>query len=508
MLVIFNKIYSFLFSNNFSIILSIFTFLIPYFISNTALINFQYLWIFGETFYNLRVPRPMITNIYFFCFILLALKLNFEKFYDYKKFFLLGAILGFSLSSFYYHFFTEIVFLLFFFIYRFKSNFFSEIKKNFKYYFVLFIAFFIISFPFFLNLQLHESDFTNRQCVFELDGKIKKDVLSYFFYKYTSLKGLVFILTLSALTIIVNFLKFKDRVFLNIFYLFFLASLFGPIIFFLISNKSCVIYHFVNFTILNAFLFLIIFSIIMFKNFFKLKVNNFFFGTLVIIFISFFSFQEITKNVRNNFEKQVEYKKEFNLVTKKIKSTNNLDEISLLTFETDLAIWAIMNDVKHLGLIKSIFTPKKDYMIEEDIFSAFRIIGLNDKNFKLFIENRERGWRYMNPHITKFVYYKYQANSLITFKNSLDFKDKELDHIKKTHLLLHQQQMIPRFELKRLKDDFKNFNKDLIYPELIVLNKTDDFLNKNPLKIEKYCSVYSGKIFEMYSRVDLGLCLN
>ena len=507
-LVIFNKIYSFLFSNNFSIILSIFTFLIPYFISNTALMNFQYLWIFGETFYNLRVPRPMITNIYFFCFILLALKLNFEKFYDYKKFFLLGAILGFSLSSFYYHFFTEIVFLLFFFIYRFKSNFFSEIKKNFKYYFVLFIAFSIISFPFFLNLQLHESDSTNRQCIFELDGKIKKDVLSYFFYKYTSLKGLIFILILSALTIIVNFLKFKDRVFLNIFYLFFLASLFGPIIFFLISNKSCVIYHFVNFTILNAFLFLIIFSIIMFKNFFKLKVNNFFLGTLVIIFISFFSFQEITKNIRNNFEKQVEYKKEFNLVTKKIKSTNNLDEISLLTFETDLAIWAIMNDVKHLGLIKSIFTPKKDYMIEEDIISAFRIIGLNDKNFTLFIENRQRGWRYINPHITKFVYYKYQANSLITFKNSLDFKDTELDHIKKTHLLLHQQQMIPRFELKRLKDDFKNFNKNLIYPELIVLNKTDDFLNKNQLKIEKYCSVYSGKIFEMYSRVDLGLCLN
>ena len=147
-LVIFNKIYSFLFSNNFSIILSIFTFLIPYLISNTALMNFQYLWIFGETFYNLRVPRPMITNIFFFCFILLALKLNFEKFYDYKKFCLLGAILGFSLSSFYYHFFTEIVFLLFFFIYRFKSNFFSEIKKNFKYYFVLFITFFIVSFPF------------------------------------------------------------------------------------------------------------------------------------------------------------------------------------------------------------------------------------------------------------------------------------------------------------------------------------------------------------------------
>ena len=59
-----------------------------------------------------------------------------------------------------------------------------------------------------------------------------------------------------------------------------------------------------------------------------------------------------------------------------------------------------------------------------------------------------------------------------------------------------------------MRDDFKNFNEDLIYPELIILNKKDDFLIQNDLKIEKYCSVFNGKIFEMFSRDDLGFCLN
>ena len=167
-----------------------------------------------------------------------------------------------------------------------------------------------------------------------------------------------------------------------------------------------------------------------------------------------------------------------------------------------------MNDVKYLDLIKSIFTPKKDYMIENDIFSAFKKLGLDEGNFELFIENREYGWRYMNPHITKFVYYKYQANSLMTYKKSKDFEDDELKIINNTHLLLQQQQIIPRFELQRLKDDFRNFNKELIYPELIILNKKDDFFNLNDLNIEKYCSVYSGNIFEMFLRKDLKLCSN
>ena len=503
---IFYKIYCFSFENRLSICLSIFIFLTPLIIANTHLINAQYLWLFGETFYTLRVPRPMISNIYFFCFILLVLKMTYEKFYDYKNFIFVGVILGFSLSSFYYHFFTEIIFLLFFLIYKFKSSIILEIKNNFKFYLIFSLSFLIASLPFILNLALHESEFTNRQCIFTLDVEIKKKVLYYFISKYLSLKGLILILGISTLTILINIIDLKDKRLINVFYLLFVSSLLGPILFFLISNKSCVIYHFVNFTILNAFLFLIIFTQIIFKNFIKFKVNNVFFLIFVVISLSFITYNEINKNQKNNIEQTVEYKKEFNLITKKIKKSYKIDEISLLTFETNLMVWAIMNDIKYLDLIKSIFTSKKDYMIEEDIFSAFKKLGLNEKNFELFVKNTKSGWRYMNPHITKFVYYKYQANSLVTYKKSRDFQDHELKKINNTHLLLQQQQIIPRFELQRLRNDFKSFNKKLIYPELIILNKNDNFFVLSDLKVENYCSIFNGKIFEMFSRKDLGKC--
>ena len=52
-------------------------------------------------------------------------------------------------------------------------------------------------------------------------------------------------------------------------------------------------------------------------------------------------------------------------------------------------IWSIMKNIKYLDLNKSIFTSKKDFMIEDDIFSAFKKIGLNESNFELFIKNQK-----------------------------------------------------------------------------------------------------------------------
>ena len=169
-------------------------------------------------------------------------------------------------------------------------------------------------------------------------------------------------------------------------------------------------------------------------------------------------------------------------------------------------IWSILNNIKYLDLNHAIFTSKKDLMIEEDIFSAFRKLGLNEKNFELFIQNRITEWKYTNPHITGFVYYKYQANPLITYKNSLDFEKEELDHLKKTHLLLQQQQMIPKFELSRLKNEFRKFDSDLIYPEIIVLNKNDDFFDYNNLNLNEYCNVFDGEVFVLYFKDNNESC--
>jgi hypothetical protein len=509
-LLIFFNIFKILFSSEVSILLSIFIFLLPYIISNSFLYDIKYFYLFSENFYNLRVPRPMITNLYFFGFILVSLKLVTGRFYDIKKFFLLGLILALSLSSFYYHFFAEAIFLFIILVIRFKAKIFIELKNNFKYYFVFLLTFLVVSIPFFLNLYLHESEFTYRQCVFNLDWDIKIKLLKYFVSKYFSLKGIFFIGGISLLTLLGNQIKnlaSLDKKVINIFFILFTASLFSPILFLLISPKSCLVYHFVNFTILNAFLFLIVYMIIFFKFIIKVEYKKFYSHLLIFIFILFFALQEFQKISSLMSQKNhINYRSDFNLITKKIEQRYELKSISFLTFEPNFMVWSIMKDIKYLDLNMSIFTSKKDFMIEEDIFSAFRKLGFNVSNFEQFIKNQKRGWRYMNINISDYVYYKYQANSLITFKGSLDFEKDELDHINQSSLLLHQQSIIPRFELSRLKKEFEKFNKKLIFPEVIVLNKKNNFFDYKELSLKSYCKVFDGEFFIMYFKKENTSC--
>ena len=136
-------------------------------------------------------------------------------------------------------------------------------------------------------------------------------------------------------------------------------------------------------------------------------------------------------------------REEFNYVSKKLKKIDKIENISILTFDTDFMIWAILNDVKYLSLINGLFTSKTDNMIEEDIFSAFRILGLNENNFDKFIDNKndKSNWRYLNLNISTFFFYKYQANSMITYNNMQEFLKDEKEFIKKVLLFFISNQL-------------------------------------------------------------------
>ena len=69
----------------------------------------------------------------------------------------------------------------------------------------------------------------------------------------------------------------------------------------------------------------------------------------------------------------------FSKINSQILSEFNLSKSSLLSFETNIIIWSIMNDIKYLDFINGFFTSKKDYMIEEDIYSAFKNLSLKRK---------------------------------------------------------------------------------------------------------------------------------
>ena len=179
---------------------------------------------------------------------------------------------------------------------------------------------------------------------------------------------------------------------------------------------------------------------------------------------------------------------------------------SLLSFETKLIIWSIMNDIKYLDFVDGFSTPKKDFMIEEDIYSAFKKLGLEKENFEIFIENRKSNWRYMNSGITKYVARKYQANSLVTYKDTEDFEKHELKHIRKSSPVLHQQSIIPKFELNRLRKGFENYENKVSTSDIIVLNKKDKFIFSINLSEKQYCKVFDGKIFIMFFNKEKYSC--
>ncbi len=498
-LLIFYQILNLFFSKNLSIIFSILIFCTPLLISQTFLSNFQYLRIFEDNFYNLRVPRPMISNLFFFGFILVILKIDQKNIYKYSNFILIGLVLGLTLSSVYYYFLTQIIFLLIFFQLNSRKNLFYEVNDKLKFYLISILVFFLSIIPFLINLYFHENEFTTRQGVFDLEYEKKIILLKYIAEKYLSIKFLAVLFTISLISYSINFFKLREKKLNNVFYLIFLSSLISPILFVIFSNKSFVFYHFINFIVVNCVLYLIIVSLIIFNNILKIRINNFTTSVFLILISSVYIFNDVNKY--QNLYNDNEYKKqrnEFSKINSQILSEFNLSKSSLLSFETNIIIWSIMNDIKYLDFINGFFTSKKDYMIEEDIYSAFKKLKLKEENFYKFVRNNKSSWRYLNNNITKYVYYKYQANSLITYNDSKNFEKSELIDISKSSPLLHQQSIIPQYEIKRLISEFNKFDKKLNYPDIIILNKLDDFMNFSKLELSNYCKVFDGDVYLMY----------
>ena len=453
------KITRFIFSKKISLFCSLLILISPSLINLSLLNEIQFLKIFSDNLYNFRVPRPMISNLFLLAFIYLILKMYLKNQYNVKNFALIGLVMGLSLSSFYYYFFLESLTLIAILFNKYKQNFIKNIITQFKYYKYLIFTFFISSLPFLINLYLHEKDFTSRQCVYGLTLEYKQTLIKFYLSQFTEITFIIIFFCVILSTIWINFKNHKNKKFLNLFCILFVASVLNPLFFILVSNKACVFYHFNNLVIINGILFFIFFAMVYLEKFF-----NFFlflkFDKIINLSLIFFLCYSFYSSNLNNFTDS-NYKtlrKEFNDVTKKIRSIDEIENISILTFNTDFMIWAIMNDIKYLSLINGLFSSKTDIMIEEDIFSAFKLLNLSNENFDKFLnnENNKSSWRYLNLNISTFFFYKYQANSMITFKNMKEFTDEELKFLKKSSPILHQQSIIPKLELKRLKNEFHN----------------------------------------------------
>ena len=190
---IFTKIFNELnISTYFSLILSLSIFFLPEFLVyfkhlKINLINFQIL----NSLYSFQIPRPVISSIYFFWGLLLAIYYHKYQNKNYL-FILIGFNLALNFGSVYYNF--VILSVLFFILFL------NKVLKNNKFFllyslkniFITLVTFFIFALPFIILLFFSEKDWLIRAGTFDPSFYQKKILISYFILKLLSVKFLLF----------------------------------------------------------------------------------------------------------------------------------------------------------------------------------------------------------------------------------------------------------------------------------------------------------------------------
>jgi len=514
--ILFKILKQFKFPTKISILLSLIIFFLPdvvlfFFESNQF--NFINLSIF-KNIYSFRVPRPIITSLYFFStlFILILILKNKSERNKNIHNLSIAILLGLCFGSFYYHFIF--LSLTLFFISMFK--FFIE-KKTFINLFkdLIFISIicFFVSLPF-LALSLNANpESLERWGIINLSFSQKKIIINHLLSKIFSYKFIILFLLNSFLLFLIFYLKHEYSKKTSLaFYLLYLSTILGPLIFLIISPSVVEIYHFINMIVIVGVINLFLYSAIIFlikikflQKYSKIIFVNNFLNIAIILLVVLININQFTnfknKDV-NNFERQDL------LNLENFYKINSSKLNTLLTFNIKTQLWWIYKN-KELSTVDSILNSQNHLHNELSYIDALKFLNVSKLEFSEMITNKKKGWRYANNNIRYFSGYKYQANSLITYKNQKNFDKNILEYIKKSSPTKSMQFIIPKDEQTRLINLFNNRNYQ--YPkniDIIVLKK-NYLLTKIPsINNVIFCKLNNFISFDVYIRKDISNCIN
>ena len=478
-----------------AIFLTLFLFCLPDIIFYFQLNKIDYFSALTEL-YNLRIPRPSITHLYLFIFFSLLISKQKKIEFKIKKLLLIGLLFAMMFGSFYYNLVASgTTFLLYYFYISYKSD--QKILKYVKDFLIVLFCFISFSVPLFIILLNSEPDYLIRVGLINLDYEKKKILLEHFFKKLQDIKFIFCFILITILNFFLRTQKNNNIEGMNLLYFIFLSSFLGPIIFIVISPTISEAYHFTNMIVYLTFFVLMIYLFltaqVIFNIFFRFK---YLFKFLIISLLSLYSFNNYTLSKNNH---SVVEKSHHDQIIKFIKKLNIHEGSSILTLDTRLQTSLILNNYKNLVFVSGINIPLDDETIENRIINIFKFLKLDENDFNDFIKNKKNGWRFINDNIGEIFYMKYQANTLKTYMNSLNFSDEEKNYISKSSPIHSQQLIIPIFEIERLMNKYANFlNFEKINPELIIINNKKRF-NKN-VKLDNaiYCHKNINNTFDIY----------
>ena len=167
--------------------------------------------------------------------------------------------------------------------------------------------------------------------------------------------------------------------------------------------------------------------------------------------------------------------------------------------------------MKVLGVgnaIVDVLCKVDDHFIQDHNLTKGTMKLIDKQEFKKILENKKRSWRYNNEFLRYLSWYKYQANSLITFDNTNDFRSDELEFIKQSSPTKTQQIIIPQFEINRLLNlyDVLDINQDIENPDLIVLKRGSLVEKYSFIDLSVYCRSNNFDIFKIYYKKINDIC--
>jgi len=497
-LLVFYKIFCLInISKTSSILFSLILFSIPFIINQLSFLNnslINQISLNFSTFYDLRNPRPLISNLYLFSYLYFLINFFYLKQRKTSTFIIIALIIGLSLHTFFYFFIFEIFLLLILYLFFFKKKILSFIKYKFKAHVIFFLIIIFFCFLFILQLNLSELEYRQRMGIFYMDTDKKRIIINYLVNFFMQIE-FVFILIINTLL----FIFFKNK-FFKFFYYLFISIIISTITFILFSPNSIDYYHFFNWILVSGTIPLLILIFIFIENsLFNLVTSHvkrsIIISSVILLIINFnFSYNFQTKNKNDKSRESLAELVTF-IKNEKVFSKN---DNKILTFNHGIFMWLHLNGHTNFSIVpNSFWTPKKTSVIENELIGSFKSLALSSEDFVLFFKNKKKGYRYSNSNTKKFFDRLYLANKLKTYSNIDNFNLDHRSFIEVSSPLYSHQSIIPSNEFERFKTKF-DVTENFVNSDVIILDNKDQIINKHILNKDIYCLKYINEEYLLY----------
>ena len=328
-----------------SILLTLFIFCTPNLIDFLQLNQIPYVRVLDDL-YNLRIPRPSISHLYFFSFLLILIFYKKKENFKTSHLILIGFLFSLMWGSFYYNLVISGITFIFYYLYLVYSSD-QRFTKYLQDIFLVLISFILFSLPILFMVLNTEPDWLIRVGLVEIDISKKKILLSHFIKQITSIKYLIIFVLITLLYFFLKSKKIYKVEGLNLIYLIFFGSTLAPLVFIIISPSISEGYHFANMLVsLSYFILLVFSSLIIFFYLRNLSICKNLIKISIILLLFLYAFSNYSSVHKKNLNDDKTYFSQLITAIKKINIDTNTE---ILTFDSRLQAHLILNNHTNLN---------------------------------------------------------------------------------------------------------------------------------------------------------------